>query len=180
MTAVDVVFTGFGIITLVGGLLVVTSDNLVHAALWLALALVGLGGCYLLVAAEFVALVQILIYVGAVVVLLLFALMLTRAPTGPLPGLTTRSPGFAAVAGGVAAAGLLAVLATGFRGARIDTGHGLVGSAHAVGVALFTTWVLPFEILSLLLLGALIGAIAVSRRAADDDEWPGDVADPGA
>jgi NADH-quinone oxidoreductase subunit J len=180
VTAVDVVFTGFGIITLVGGLLVVTSDNLVHAALWLALALVGLGGCYLLVAAEFVALVQILIYVGAVVVLLLFALMLTRAPTGPLPGLTTRSPGFAAVAGGVAAAGLLAVLATGFRGARIDTGHGLVGSAHAVGVALFTTWVLPFEILSLLLLGALIGAIAVSRRAADDDEWPGDVADPGA
>jgi NADH-quinone oxidoreductase subunit J len=179
VAGVQIAFTGFGIVTLVAGFLVVTTDNLVHAALWLALALVGLGGCYLLVAAEFVALVQILIYVGAVVVLLLFALMLTRAPTGPLPGLTTRAPGFAAVAGGVAALGLFGVLATAFRGARIDTGHGLVGSTHAVGVALFTTWVLPFEVLSLLLLAALIGAIAVSRRAADDDEWPGDAADAG-
>jgi NADH-quinone oxidoreductase subunit J len=169
VTGVEVVFTGFGIVTLVAGVLVVTSDNLVHAALWLALALVGLGGCYLLVAAEFVALVQILIYVGAVVVLLLFALMLTRAPTGPLPGLTTRSPAFAAGAGAVAAIGLFGVLLAAFHGERIDTEHGLVGSTRAVGSALFTTWVLPFEVLSLLLLAALIGAITVSRRSADDE-----------
>jgi NADH-quinone oxidoreductase subunit J len=61
MNWVEVLFTVFGIVTLIAGLLVVTTDNLVHAALWLALSLVGLGGCYLMVAAEFVAWVQILI-----------------------------------------------------------------------------------------------------------------------
>jgi NADH-quinone oxidoreductase subunit J len=166
MNWVEVLFTVFGIVTLIAGLLVVTTDNLVHAALWLALSLVGLGGCYLMVAAEFVAWVQILIYVGAVVVLLLFALMLTRAPTGPVPGLTTRSPVFAAVAATAVAVALIAVLVTGFHGERIDFTHGLVGSARAVGGSLFSVWALPFEILSFILLAALIGAITISRRSA--------------
>jgi NADH-quinone oxidoreductase subunit J len=118
-----------------------------------------------LVAAEFVAWVQILIYVGAVVVLLLFALMLTRAPTGPVPGLTTASPGFAAAVAAVVAIALLAVLGGGFHGERLDTTNGLIGSARAVGGALFSVWVLPFEILSFVLLAALIGAITLSRRS---------------
>jgi NADH-quinone oxidoreductase subunit J len=166
MNWVEVLFTVFGVITLIAGLLVVTTDNLVHAALWLALGLVGLGACYLMVAAEFVAWVQILIYVGAVVVLLLFALMLTRAPTGPVPGLTTRSPVFAAAAATAVAVALIAVLVTGFHGERIDRTGGLVGSARAVGGSLFGVWALPFEILSFILLAALIGAITISRRTA--------------
>jgi NADH-quinone oxidoreductase subunit J len=161
---VEVLFTVFGIVTLVAGLLVVTTDNLVHAALWLALGLVGVGMCYLMVAAEFVAWVQILIYVGAVVVLLLFALMLTQAPIGAVPGLTTRSPVFAAVAGAGVSAALIVVLAVGFHGERIDSVNGMVGSARALGGALFGIWVLPFELLSLLLLAALVGAITISRR----------------
>jgi NADH-quinone oxidoreductase subunit J len=168
MTAVNIVFCLLGAMAVGSALLVALSSNLVHCALWLVVTLGSLAGLYLLLAAEFVAWVQVLIYVGAVVVLLLFALMLTRAPTGPLPGLTTRSPAFAAVAGAVAGIGLLGVLLAAFHGERIDTGHGLVGSTRAVGVALFTSWVLPFEVLSLLLLAALIGAITVSRRAADD------------
>ena len=85
MTALDVVLGACALLTAVAGALAVTSPRVVHAALWLVVALGGLAGVYLLLGAEVVALVQLLVYVGAVVVLVLFALMLTRAPTGPTP-----------------------------------------------------------------------------------------------
>ena len=82
MTWVQLVFLLLGAVAVGSALLVVTTRNLVHAALWLVVTLAAVAGVYLVLAAEFVAWVQVLIYVGAVVVLLLFALMLTRAPTG--------------------------------------------------------------------------------------------------
>ena len=85
MTALDVVLGACALLTAAAGALAVTSPRVVHAALWLVVALGGLAGVYLLLGAEVVALVQLLVYVGAVVVLVLFALMLTRAPTGPTP-----------------------------------------------------------------------------------------------
>mgnify|MGYP006207630125 CR=1 FL=1 len=72
MTLVEVLFGLLGVVALAAGLLVVTTRQLVHAALWLVVCLGAVAGCYLLLSAEFVALVQVLIYVGAVVVLLLF------------------------------------------------------------------------------------------------------------
>jgi NADH-quinone oxidoreductase subunit I len=81
-TGAEVVFVVLGIVTLAAAVLVVTTRHLVHAALWLVVALGAIAGCYLVLSAEFVAWVQVLIYVGAVVVLLLFGLMLTRAPIG--------------------------------------------------------------------------------------------------
>ena len=88
-----VLFSVAGAVALVAAVLVVTSRRIVHAALWLVVALGAVAGCFGALQAEFVALVQILVYVGAIVVLVLFALMLTKAPTNPLPGLTTgRSP----------------------------------------------------------------------------------------
>ena len=82
-TGVEITFVLVGLLTFGAAILTVTVRNLVHAALWLVVALGGLAGCYLLLSAEFVAWVQVLIYVGAVAVLLLFGLMLTRAPIGP-------------------------------------------------------------------------------------------------
>src|SRR5262245_44953900 len=101
------------------GLLVATSRNLVHCALWLVVTLGALAGCYLLLAAEFVAWVQVLIYLGAVVVLLLFALMLTRAPTGAVPDLTSSNKYVAGLVA-VATGGLLiACFAVAFEDAEI-------------------------------------------------------------
>src|SRR5437763_17085776 len=83
MTGADVVFGLLGIICLAAALLVVTSGNVIHAALWLVVCFGALAGCYLVLTAEFVAWVQVRIYIGAIVVLLRVGAMLTRAPVGP-------------------------------------------------------------------------------------------------
>src|SRR4051794_30115941 len=140
-------------------LLVALSSNLVHCALWLAVTLGALAGCYLLLAAEFVAWVQVLIYMGAVVVLLLFALMLTRAPTGVLPDLTGPNRVVAALAAVVTSGLLIVTFAAGFGDTRIDIRAGDIGGTSELGGTLFGSWVLPFEIVSVILLAALIGAI---------------------
>ena len=85
MTTLDILFGAVGLITAASAVLAVTTQHLVHAALWLVVTLGTLPGCYLILGAELVALVQLLVYVGAVVVLVLFALMLTRAPMGRSP-----------------------------------------------------------------------------------------------
>src|SRR5664279_460852 len=85
MTTLDVLFGAVGLIVAASSILAVTTQHLVHAALWLVVTLGTLAGCYLILGAELVALVQVLVYVGAVVVLVLFALMLTRAPMGRSP-----------------------------------------------------------------------------------------------
>jgi NADH-quinone oxidoreductase subunit J len=117
-----------------------------------------------MLAAEFVAWVQVLIYVGAVVVLLLFALMLTRAPTGPQQDLNVRRSLHAALVGLLVAVLLGTTVVAGFRDVRLDLDAAVVGSAETTGATLFRSWVLPFEVLSVLLLAALVGAIVLSRR----------------
>ncbi len=84
MTGADIVFALLGVLTLAGGVMVVTTRNVIHAALWLVVSFGALAASYVVLAAEFVAWVQVLIYIGAVVVLMLFAGMLTRAPIGRL------------------------------------------------------------------------------------------------
>ena len=164
MTGREVLFALLGVVTLGSGLLVVTSRQLVHAALWLVVSLGGLAGCYLVLSAELVAVVQLLIYLGAVIVLLLFAVMVTRAPIGPSEDLDTGNRPVA-VAVAVATAGLLvALLVDAFRTATVDLSTVEPGSAEAIGAAVFRTWVLPFEVVSVLLLAALVGAIVLSRR----------------
>jgi len=138
----------------------------VHAALWLVVALGAVAGCFGALHAEFVALVQILVYVGAIVVLVLFALMLTKAPTNPLPELTTGRSPFAAVVAAVLALILGAGVVLAFGNEKIEPVTG--GSATAIGTQVFKNWVLPFEVLSVLLLAALIGAIALSQRKKED------------
>jgi len=160
----EIVFILIGVITLGAALLCVTSRNVVRAALWLVVALGGLAGLYLVLTAELVAIVQVLIYVGAVVVLLLFGLMVTKAPIGPQPDLNTANRPVALVVA-VAAFGLLvAVLIDAFRFAYLDLTVEGQGGAEAIGAAVFGSWVLSFEVLSVLLLAAVIGAIAITRR----------------
>jgi len=161
-TAVEVVFLLLGLVAAGSALLVVTTRNLVHAALWLVVSLGALAGCYLVLTAEFVAWVQVLIYVGAVVVLLLFGLMLTHAPIGVSDELTSGNRYVAAAVAGATAGVLLTVVIGAFHEGYVEL-EGDVGSAKVAGTAVFRHWVLPFEVLSVLLLAALIGAIVLSR-----------------
>lgn len=167
MTGQEVVFSLLGVVAVGSAVLVVTTRQLVHAALWLVVSFGALAGGYLVLTAEFVAWVQVLIYVGAVVVLLLFGIMLTRAPIGPAArsgeGSLDSGNRWAALTVAVAAAGvLITVLVRGFRDTYIPLKAGS-GSAEALGGSVFRTWVLPFEVLSVLLLAALVGAIVLSR-----------------
>jgi NADH-quinone oxidoreductase subunit J len=164
VTLADVVFGLLGVVAVMTAVMTVIDRNLIHAALWLVVSLASVAGCYLVLTAEFVAWVQVLIYVGAIVVLMIFGAMLTRAPIRGVQDLDSRNRPLAAVAGGSAAA-LLGVLAvSAFRGAFVDIHHVQIGTAHAVGVPLFRVFVLPFEAASLLLLAALVGAIVLTRR----------------
>jgi NADH-quinone oxidoreductase subunit J len=163
VTAADVVLVALGAVTVGSAVLVVTTRQLVHAALWLVVSFGALAASYVVLTAEFVAWVQVLIYVGAVVVLLLFGIMLTRAPIGRSTDLDSgnRLPALATAI--ATAAVLVTVLVQGFRSAYVPLKAGK-GSAHTLGTAIFRTWVLPFEVLSVLLLAALIGAIVLSSR----------------
>jgi NADH-quinone oxidoreductase subunit J len=109
-SAVSVVFWVLSLLAVGSALLVVTTRHLVHAALWLVVTLGSVAGLFLVLAAEFVAWVQVLIYVGAVVVLLLFALMLTKAPTGRQEDLTVARALPAAVVAGLVGAFVLSRL----------------------------------------------------------------------
>ena len=159
-------FAVAGAVAVAAAVMVVTSRRIVHAALWLVVTLGAVAGCFGALQAEFVALVQILVYVGAIVVLVLFALMLTKAPTNPLPNLTTARSPFAAAVAVVLALLLGTGVVFAFGNEKIQPVP--AGSANAVGTSIFKTWVLPFEILSVLLLAALIGAIALSQRKKED------------
>lgn len=163
-TGVEIAFVLVGMATLGAALVTVTTRQLVHAALWLIVALGGLAVEYLLLTAEFIAWVQVLIYVGSVIVLLLFGLMLTRAPIGRSPDADSENR-WAALAVAVAAAGTLVwVVVDAFRTTWIELDGPAQGSTEATGSFLFRNWVLPFEALSVLLLAALVGAIVLSRK----------------
>src|SRR6478752_8919575 len=167
MTTVELLFGLLGVMAVGSAVLVAVSSQVVHCALWLVVTLGSVAGLFLVLAAEFVAWVQVLIYVGAVVVLLLFALMLTRAPTGRQADLTVRRALPAALVAGLVGALLAVTVVAGFRDVRLDLDHTVVGSAETTGTAIFTIWVLPFEVLSVLLLAALVGAIALSKLRGD-------------
>ncbi|MFI7588056.1 NADH-quinone oxidoreductase subunit J [Spongisporangium articulatum] len=171
MTGLEIVFIALAVLTGAAGLLSVTSPRVLHSALWLVVALGGLAGVYLVLGAEVVALVQLLVYVGAVVVLVVFALMLTRAPVAPSARLDAGpTQRLAALVAGVATTALIAgvlIYAVGSATVEVEANR---GNAGALGTAVFAGWVLPFELLSVLLLAALVGALAISRDTGRDEK----------
>jgi NADH-quinone oxidoreductase subunit J len=141
---------------------VVRSQNVVHAALYLVVVLGGGAAQYILLAAEFVAWVQVLIYIGAVIILFLFGIMLTRAPMGGETDLDNDQRWPAAVV----SVFLLGVLATLLVDAFSDKKIVLHSPTRTEQVSnlIFKTYVVPFEVISILLLAALVGAVVIARR----------------
>jgi NADH-quinone oxidoreductase subunit J len=157
---------GFGVIAatmVVGALRVVTSNNMVRAALWLVVVLAGAAAQYILLAAEFVAVTQVLVYIGAVMVLFLFGTMLTRAQIGRERDLNNPNRVVAAVIA-LALAGTLAfVLIDAFHAARLPSDSTPVSTA-GISDSIFSTYLLPFWALSIVLTAAVVGAIVLARR----------------
>ena len=160
--AQNIFFGLFAAMMLFGAFRVVTTSNVVHAALWLVIVLGGVACQFILLGAEFVAVTQVLVYIGAVVVLFLFGVMLTRASMGDDETVGDEKRTIASVVGVM----LFAVMAL----ALIDTwsDERIVidepQRVDEVSDAIFSQYIVPFEAVSVLLLAALIGAIVVARK----------------
>jgi NADH:ubiquinone oxidoreductase subunit 6 (subunit J) len=148
------------------GAAVVTLRNIIHSAVAMMICFGSLAGMYALLGAPIVAAAQVLIYLGAISVLILFAIMLTQAGDANLPAPFHRQ---------LPVAGVIALAVLGLVGwAVVQTDWGLAAEAVSAGVdaiaeAVFTRYALPFEIISLLLLVAIIGAIFLARRPEEDE-----------
>ena len=153
MVAQNVVFGILAVVMVVAAFRLVTTQNVVRAALFLAIVLAGAAGLYILLAAEFVAWVQVLVYIGAVVVLLLFGVMLTRAPIGRDADLDNDQRLLGALG---------AVLLDAFGDQKVGTIN--IRRTAEVSDSIFGDFVVPFEVASVLLLSALVGAVALARR----------------
>lgn len=160
MSVEQVVFYIVAAIAIIGALGVVSSGDIVHAALFLVLALLMTAGIFVLLSAEFIGLVQILIYGGAVTILIIFALMLTRARQMRMRLNGSQQP-VALVAGLVVAAALVfMVIQTAWPG---STDRLTFVPFERFGSELFNTYTVPFELASLVLLVALVGAVVIAR-----------------
>ena len=157
------VFIVVAVLTIGGALGVVVTRNVVHAALALLVSLVAVAGVYLVLFAEFLAIVQVLIYGGAIIIVLLFAIMLTRSADYPRVTDNKQWPLAA-----LASLAFLGVLAPSFLINRVEGTESQNASFTGIGESLFTTWAVPFKIASLVLLVALIGAIIIAR--SDEEE----------
>jgi NADH-quinone oxidoreductase subunit J len=159
----------FGIIAAamaIGAIGVVRTQNVVHAALFLVVVLAGIAAQYILLAAEFVAWVQVLIYIGAIVILFLFGIMLTRAPMRP-EGSMDNSQRLAAAVVSLFLFGVVTALfvdAYGGKEIKLSDDLVLIGRSGTIASSIFRDYLVPFEVVSMLLLAALVGAVVIARR----------------
>jgi NADH:ubiquinone oxidoreductase subunit 6 (subunit J) len=154
-------FLIFAVLTIAGAAATMTLRKLVHCTLALAISLIGLAGLYIDLGAQFVGLAQILVYVGAVVILIVFAILLTRSDESPsqqnsrlVGGLVVSSAVFAVLAWAAVAGGAI----TGTPTAQTQAG------IKDIGGALMQRFALPLEIVGLLLTAALIGAVVIAME----------------
>ncbi len=165
MSLTQAVFILLGGMAVLGALGMVTLRNLFHSALAMILALFSIAGIYVLLEAEFLAVVQVLVYVGAIAMLILFGIMLTRDIVGRASAVRNRQWPLALAV----SAGLLAVLAVALVRAAwpLATYAPAQGGVADLGLALMGPYALPFEVASVLLLVAMVGALIIAREARE-------------
>ncbi len=160
---INVFFGVIALVSIASALKMVTTDNVVHAALYLLVVLAAVAAVYVILGAEFAAATQVLVYIGAILVLLLFGVMLTRARLGPDDDLNHEQRWI----GGLVATVMFAVMSyslwEGFEDTKLPADFQPQRTSE-VSESIFTDYIVPFEAISVLLLAALIGAVVVARR----------------
>ena len=161
MTISDVAFWVLSVLLVGSALAVVLSKNLFHAVLWLALALTGTAGIFLLLNAEFLAAVQLLLYAGGIITIVVFAIVVTERLVGERLSQTNRG----VVSGALVAIALLVVIVNTLMQRELPSTPlpQLSDITRLMGEQVLTTFVLPFELLALLMLVAMLGAIYFAR-----------------
>ena len=160
----QVAFWALTVITVGSGLMIIVSRNLIHAVVFLILSFIGVAGLYLTLSAEFIAVVQVLVYVGAISVLMLFAILLTPRAARDNAETPLRYPGLILM-GLIIAALTFVALETDWAVVREAP---VAQSTRIIGESLINKFVLPFEVAAVLLTAALVGAIALAREDPED------------
>jgi NADH-quinone oxidoreductase subunit J len=179
MTFSDAMFWVFAAVSVVPALFILLSREIVRMAFWLLASLSGFAGLYLQLGAGFLGFAQVVVYIGGILILLLFGVMLTQKQDVPVRGRWGPAllvPGV--IAGLLVLAGLLFIaLGTGWR-AESPGPPGY--TAPAIGYDLLSDYVLPFEVVSVLLVAAMVGATYIARRKDEPAAAPGPGSGPAA
>lgn len=157
------IFYIFSLVAIISGICVVTMRNIMHSALFLALSLVSIAGLFILLNADFIAAVQILLYAGGIMVLILFAILLTHRITGTLHPQTNEQKTITIIAAVI----VLIVLGLSINGTSFKVftqGIMQLGTTAAIGKLLLTRYVLPFEVASVVILATIISTIVIARK----------------
>src|SRR5947209_11639889 len=163
MGITQILFWALTALALFSALMVITSKNPVFSVLWLIVTFFTISGHYILLNAQFLAVVNIIVYAGAIMVLFLFVIMLMNLSKDTEP----QKSKWLKLAGAVAGACLLLVLVAALRNTETkmtELGSGNIGLIQNLGRALFTNYVVPFEIASILFLSAMVGAVVIGKR----------------
>jgi NADH-quinone oxidoreductase subunit J len=174
MTALEIVFLLIAAATLISAVMVVSARRIMHAALWLIVTLLGVAALFATLESGFFAVVQVIVYIGAIAILIIFALMLTRRNDQEQGEENHRYAWLSALAS-LAVTGVLIATLSGwqaFTSARMAISPENVDNIAAIGKALVSpdAYAIPFEVASVLLIGALIGAIYVANEQKKQGE----------
>jgi NADH-quinone oxidoreductase subunit J len=165
MNVSEILFYFLSVLALGSAIMLVVSKNPVHSVLWLIVTFVAITGHYILMNAQFLGIVNLIVYAGAIMVLFLFVIMLMNLNTETEP----KKNKWLRLAGVVAGGCLLLVLVAALKdadkkGQMVLYGGGEIGLIENLGQVLFTEYVIPFEISSVLFLSAMVGAVVIGKK----------------
>ena len=165
MSITQILFWLLSVLALFSALMVVTSKNPVYSVLWLIITFFCISGHYILLNAQFLAIVNIIVYAGAIMVLFLFVIMLMNLNKDQEP----QKNKWLKLAGAITSGCLLLVFVAAFRNSEMknqvaEVGKGSIGLIQNLGHALFNDYVVPFEISSILFLSAMVGAVVLGKK----------------
>jgi NADH-quinone oxidoreductase subunit J len=164
MPVSEILFWFLTALALFSALMVVFSNNPVHSVLWLIVVFFAISGHYILMNAQFLAIVNMIVYAGAIMVLFLFVIMLMNMNTESEPQKSQWMKMAAAIAGGALMLVLIAALKDNVGAVSRTSGEGSIGLIKNLGKVLFTEYVVPFEISSILFLSAMVGAVVLGKK----------------
>jgi len=166
MNTLEILFFALSALAIISAVMVLISKNPIHSVLWLILVFFAISGHYILLNAQFLAIVNIIVYAGAIMVLFLFVMMLMNVKKDNEPQKQLWVKLIGVIAGGSFLTLLIALVKqnTSFQGRDVLLKDGSIGLIHPLGQALFTDYVVPFEISSVLFLSAMVGAVIIGKK----------------
>ena len=166
MNLLEILFYVLSAFALVSAIMVLVSKNPIHSVLWLILVFFAISGHYILLNAQFLAIVNIIVYAGAIMVLFLFVIMLINIKKDSEPQKHLYVKFIGVIAGGSFLTLLISLVkqAMPLVGTNVLLKEGSIGLIHPLGKALFTDYVVPFEISSVLFLSAMVGAVLIGKK----------------